>query len=250
MRQSVPWFLARAAFALVAWACMNSRLETAIANGERRHRSRSSSRRSSAVGTGLEHRGIRVLRARGQRVRLPGRRSGGGSADDGAVLHGDPALRGVEDPHAIRWSRCGRCSPQARLRCRSACGCFFTSTPRRTASDSGSFCCAYGSYAVFRRDDLVVRGSTWRDAAAGALGGLAGGLAGLSGSFVTIWCSMRGWDKLRQRAVYQPFILVMQVGTLACLRVAAPSAQLAADGMHFVPFAVLGAIAGSRSTSA
>ena len=32
------------------------------------------------------------------------------------------------------------------------------------------------------------------------------------GSFVTIWCSMRGWDKLRQRATYQPFILAMQVG--------------------------------------
>jgi len=108
----------------------------------------------------------------------------------------------------------------------------------------GVFLSGYGAYAVFRRADLVVRGNIWCDVAAAALGGLAGGLAGLSGSFVTIWCSMRGWDKLRQRATYQPFILAMQVVTIACLRVAAPSAQLAADGMHFVPFAVLGAIGG------
>src|SRR3954447_3209948 len=82
----------------------------------------------------------------------------------------------------------------------------------------GVFLCVYGMWAVFRRDDLRVRGSVWRDAGAGALGGLAGGLAGLSGSFVAIWCSMRGWSKDAQRAVYQPFILIMQIWTLVCLR--------------------------------
>jgi hypothetical protein len=68
---------------------------------------------------------------------------------------------------------------------------------------------AYGCYAISCREALVVRGDAWRDAVAGALGGFAGGLAGLAGSFVTIWCSMRGWDKRQQRAVYQPFILAM-----------------------------------------
>ena len=63
-----------------------------------------------------------------------------------------------------------------------------------------------------------VRGNAWRDAPAGALGGIAGGLGGFPGAFVTIWCSMRGWDKLRQRAVYQPYILAMQLVTIACLR--------------------------------
>jgi uncharacterized membrane protein YfcA len=108
----------------------------------------------------------------------------------------------------------------------------------------GVFLSAYGAYAVLRPDDLVVRGRTWCDVVAGALGGIAGGLAGLSGSFVTIWCSMRGWDKLRQRAVYQPFILAMQLVTIACLRLAAPGAKLAAHDVRFVPFAVLGAVAG------
>ena len=106
----------------------------------------------------------------------------------------------------------------------------------------GIFLCAYGCYAGFRRGDFVVRGSRWRDACAGALGGLAGGLAGLSGSFVTIWCSMRGGDKHAQRAVYQPFILVMQVVTVVCLQ-AVRNTQLV-DSVGFVPFALLGGVAG------
>jgi uncharacterized protein len=108
----------------------------------------------------------------------------------------------------------------------------------------GVFLSAYGLFAVFRRDDLVVPGSPWRDAGAGALGGLAGGLAGLSGSFVTIWCSMRGWGKEAQRAVYQPFILVMQIWTLVCLRLLAGRHAPLFEGLSFVPFALLAGIAG------
>ncbi|HKE38300.1 MAG TPA: sulfite exporter TauE/SafE family protein [Casimicrobiaceae bacterium] len=108
----------------------------------------------------------------------------------------------------------------------------------------GVFLSAYGLLVVFRRNDIVVSGSPWRDAGAGALGGLAGGLAGLSGSFVTIWCSMRGWDKGAQRAVYQPFILVMQVWTLVCLRWLASRHVPLFEGFRFVPFALLAGIAG------
>jgi len=108
----------------------------------------------------------------------------------------------------------------------------------------GAFLCAYGTWAVFRRDDFIVRGSVSRDVAAGALGGLAGGLAGLSGSFVAIWCSMRGWSKDAQRAVYQPFILVMQVWTLVCLRWLAARETPLLEGWHYVPFALLAGIAG------
>lgn len=108
----------------------------------------------------------------------------------------------------------------------------------------GAFLCAYGLYAALRRGDVVVRGTAWRDAVAGALGGLAGGLAGLSGSFVTIWCSMRGWDKHAQRAVYQPFILVMQIWTLGWLHWHSPRHTSLFEGVAFVPYALLGGIAG------
>lgn len=108
----------------------------------------------------------------------------------------------------------------------------------------GAFLCVYGLWAVFRRDDLVVRASVRRDCAAGALGGLAGGLAGLSGSFVAIWCSMRGGSKEAQRAVYQPFILVMQLWTILCLRLFAGTHAPPFQDLRYVPFALLAGIAG------
>ena len=108
----------------------------------------------------------------------------------------------------------------------------------------GVFLTAYGCYTVMRRQNRVLRGNAWLDAATGALGGITGGLAGFPGSFVTIWCSMRGWDKLRQRAVYQPYILVMQLLTIACLQWQAPARMSITQDLHFVPFALLGAIGG------
>jgi len=79
---------------------------------------------------------------------------------------------------------------------------------------------------------------------AGALGGLTGGLAGLPGPSVTIWCSLRGGDKLTQRAVYQPFILVMQIVDVVCLHWQNPGPALAMNDLRFVPFAMIGGIAG------
>jgi uncharacterized membrane protein YfcA len=112
------------------------------------------------------------------------------------------------------------------------------------AAGLGAFLACYACYVLLRREPRVVSGSVWRDAVAGALGGLAGGFAGFPGSFVTVWCSMRGWDKLQQRAVYQPYILAMQIVTIICLRSMAPTHDNVAGGLIFVPFALIGAIAG------
>jgi uncharacterized membrane protein YfcA len=112
------------------------------------------------------------------------------------------------------------------------------------AAGLGAFLVLYGGYVVLRREELVVRGTVWHDAAAGALGGLVGGLAGFPGAFVTIWCGMRGWDKLRQRAMYQPYILVMQIATLACLVSRSTTRYDVARDLWFVPFALLGTIGG------
>ena len=108
----------------------------------------------------------------------------------------------------------------------------------------GVFLTSYGCYVLIRRGTTVVRGNVWLDAVAGALGGLAGGLAGFPGSFVTIWCSMRGWDKVRQRAVYQPYILGMQIVTIACLRWHAPFHANVLHDLRLVPFALVGAVGG------
>lgn len=58
-------------------------------------------------------------------------------------------------------------------------------------------------------------GGRLADGAIGVIGGAMGGLAGLTGPVPTLWCSLRGWDKDTQRAIFQSFNLVMQVITLA-----------------------------------
>lgn len=108
----------------------------------------------------------------------------------------------------------------------------------------GLFLTAYGSYAVFRRERHLLGGSRCVDLVVGALGGLTGGLAGLPGPSVTIWCSLRGFDKLRQRATYQPFILVMQIVAFVCLHEQDSESVLALDDLRFVPFALIGGVAG------
>lgn len=108
----------------------------------------------------------------------------------------------------------------------------------------GIFLAVYGAYMAFRGEWRVERGNAWIDVLAGALGGLTGGLAGLPGPSVTIWCSLRGWDTLRQRATYQPFILVMQVVCVTCLHLQDLHATFALDDLLFVPFAMVGGIAG------
>jgi len=112
------------------------------------------------------------------------------------------------------------------------------------AAGLGVFLIAYASYMLLRRTTHVVHGTVFRDALAGALGGITGGLAGIPGSAVTIWCGMRGWDKLQQRAVYQPYILAMQIVTILCLRFQSPIRMNLAHDLRFVPFAVLGAMGG------
>jgi uncharacterized membrane protein YfcA len=78
----------------------------------------------------------------------------------------------------------------------------------------------YGAYMLVRQPPSIKRGGALMDVAVGALGGITGPLAAFPGAFVTIWCGMRGWDKVVQRSVYQPYILILQVLTLGGLSVA------------------------------
>jgi uncharacterized membrane protein YfcA len=104
----------------------------------------------------------------------------------------------------------------------------------------------YGAYTLFSRPISVGRGSVLTNGLVGALGGLTGPLAAFPGAFVTIWCGMHGWDKVVQRSIYQPYILVIQVLTLILL--SAVSERAALDGrlvIYSLP-GVLGACIGLR----
>jgi uncharacterized membrane protein YfcA len=95
----------------------------------------------------------------------------------------------------------------------------------------GAFLIAYGALMAWRRPQRIQARAWWLDLGVGALGGITGGLAAFPGAFVSIWCSMQGWDKSVQRAVTQPFILAMQLITLAAMH-----AQHVA--LHFDPLRV------------
>jgi len=77
----------------------------------------------------------------------------------------------------------------------------------------------YGAYMLFRQPPSTKRGGIFLDVAVGSLGGITGPLAAFPGAFITVWCGMRGWDKVVQRSIYQPYILIMQVLTLGALSV-------------------------------
>ena len=61
----------------------------------------------------------------------------------------------------------------------------------------------------------VIAGGRLADGGIGLIGGFMGGLGGLNGPAPTLWCSLRGWSRDEQRAVFQSFSLCMQSLALA-----------------------------------
>jgi uncharacterized membrane protein YfcA len=68
-----------------------------------------------------------------------------------------------------------------------------------------------------RRPVILRRQNAFFDAMAGFLGGVTGGAAAFPGAFVTIWCGFKGWPKEKQRALYQPFILIVQLAAIVVM---------------------------------
>ncbi|HEY7239759.1 MAG TPA: sulfite exporter TauE/SafE family protein [Burkholderiales bacterium] len=120
--------------------------------------------------------------------------------------------------------------------------------PRAYAIAIGAALVAYGLYMLLRRP-VVLKGRERRaaDVLVGALGGITGPLAALPGTWLTIWCGLRGWDKVTQRAVYQPYILVMQVVGLGALAFVKPQhgALVGAHLAYALP-GLAGAVIGLR----
>ncbi|HJU24945.1 MAG TPA: sulfite exporter TauE/SafE family protein [Casimicrobiaceae bacterium] len=108
----------------------------------------------------------------------------------------------------------------------------------------GAFLMAYGAFSILHSPKRSVRVTPLRDALAGALAGFVGGLTAFPGALMTIWCSLRGIDKTRQRAIYQPFILAMQIVTAASLHVLGRAQLGAQHDLRFVAFAICGATIG------
>jgi hypothetical protein len=108
----------------------------------------------------------------------------------------------------------------------------------------GGLLAAYAAYVLLKRPLTITRGGAVADCCAGFLGGITGGLAGFPGAAVTIWCGMRGLEKQRQRGIYQPFILIMQLLGLALIQIMRTSVvrgdALGFGPLQFIPAALLG----------
>jgi uncharacterized protein len=105
----------------------------------------------------------------------------------------------------------------------------------------GGLLAIYGAGTFARQVPVISRGGRLADALVGAMGGVTGPLVAFPGAGVVIWCGTRGWDKLTQRCVYQPYILIMQVLTLVALVSLEGTKQVDVTHGLFVIPAILGA---------
>lgn len=108
----------------------------------------------------------------------------------------------------------------------------------------GSLLTAYAAYGLLKQPVTIRFGGNVLDACVGFIGGITGGLVGFPGAAVTIWCGMRGWDKRRQRGIYQPFILIMQILALLLIQLMRSSVVhgvvMGLNPLQFIPVALLG----------
>jgi len=75
----------------------------------------------------------------------------------------------------------------------------------------GVFLLVFGTYALLSpRLHTIKAGGRSADAFVGFIGGVLGGIGGYSGVLPTIWTELRGWPKETARAVYQPYVIVIQ----------------------------------------
>jgi uncharacterized protein len=82
----------------------------------------------------------------------------------------------------------------------------------------GVFLLVFGTYALLApRLPVFKAGGRAADAGVGFIGGILGGIGGYSGVLPTIWTQLRGWPKEIARAVYQPYVIIIQAITLAGL---------------------------------
>lgn len=67
---------------------------------------------------------------------------------------------------------------------------------------------------VARDISRITGGGRLADGLVGWIGGIMCGIAGLNGPAPTLWTTFRGWERDRQRAVFQTFSLVTQTLTI------------------------------------
>ena len=113
----------------------------------------------------------------------------------------------------------------------------------------GAFLLAYGGYMLARAPAILRVQHPNLDLLAGVLSGITGTAAALPGAPVAIWCSFKSWNKAQQRALFQPFILIMQIVSLVAISLATHTRAMHGNGFALndllcVPAGLLGTFIG------
>ncbi len=88
----------------------------------------------------------------------------------------------------------------------------------------GAFLVLYAAYSIFKPESLHVRvRGGWPVASlVGAIGGVIGGFTAFPGAAVIVWCGLKRLPKSQSRAIVQPYILGLQLVSIAVLAVQHP----------------------------
>jgi uncharacterized protein len=88
----------------------------------------------------------------------------------------------------------------------------------------GGFLVAYAAYSMLRAEGLHVssKGGWLSSSLVGLAGGVIGGFTAFPGAPVVVWTGLRRLHKADSRAIVQPFILGLQIVSLALLAVGRP----------------------------
>ena len=120
--------------------------------------------------------------------------------------------------HGLKWHRLWPFVVGAAFGVPAGVAVLAWANPAHVRAATGVFLIVYGLYALLRPTlKPVTHGGAAADAGVGFLNGVLGGMTGLAGILVTIWCTMRGWPKDEQRAVFQPVGLSIFVMSAAWL---------------------------------
>jgi uncharacterized membrane protein YfcA len=108
---------------------------------------------------------------------------------------------------------------------------------------AGAFLVVYSAYQLLvRRRGEIGAWGRWADGVVGIGGGFLGGFAGLSAPLPVMWLQMRGGSTDSQRAIYQPFNLI--VLTLASAGMAL-NGQITAPVLWITLFSLPATLAGA-----
>jgi uncharacterized membrane protein YfcA len=128
-------------------------------------------------------------------------------------------------------------------------GALAAASPFLLRTSVGAFLVVYAAYQLFQRRkcEIGAWGGRSADGIIGVGGGFLGGFAGLSGPLPLVWLQLRGGGSDSQRAVYQPFNLI--VLTLASVGMAV-SGQITMPMLWIaflcLPATLIGAWIGAR----